>query len=215
MSRDRSPPTWILQVLLPGILAAGCAPEPLAPLPPPSPEVESVPMMPIPPKAGELCRSTAGGVLGCPELVPRTETAPRFKAFKPFRDHAVFFAEWSGPYPGIVRRNRPPRFAHLVVQAGDLERGLAFAIPAAGSMQGSGGVVARRRSEAISYGQRSWGGKQGLLVLAPSFPHGGIDGDHLMLIWESNGIDHSVSLHAWLPLVEAEATLRKVVMSTP
>ena len=36
-----------------------------------------------------------------------------------------------------------------------------------------------------------------------------------MFVWESDGIDHSVSLHAWLPLEKTEATLRAVTTSIP
>jgi hypothetical protein len=53
------------------------------------------------------------------------------------------------------------------------------------------------------------------LVLAPPFPVGGIDGDHLVFRWEDSELQYAISLHAWLPLAEVEATLKAIVVSSP
>jgi hypothetical protein len=60
-----------------------------------------------------------------------------------------------------------------------------------------------------------WGTRDGTLVLAPSFPVGGIDGDHLIFRWQQDDTEYAVSLHAWKPLEGASATLRSIVESIP
>jgi hypothetical protein len=57
-------------------------------------------------------------------------------------------------------------------------------------------------------------GLSGDLILAPSYPRGGMLGNHLVFRWGSKR-RYVVSLHAWEPLLEAEATLRAIVASTP
>jgi hypothetical protein len=36
-----------------------------------------------------------------------------------------------------------------------------------------------------------------------------------MFVWNQEGIDYSVSLHAWVPVEQTEATLEAVVQSIP
>ncbi|HJV03792.1 MAG TPA: hypothetical protein VJ868_00875 [Actinomycetota bacterium] len=177
-------------------------------------EGQPLPLVPIPAMIARECRHADAGRLSCPQLVPRTRSAPRFDVFSPARGHVVFFVEWSGPYPGIVPKNRPPRFAHLVVRRGDLEEGAGFRMPGDEAGVTTIDVSRSRGREAISLGRRDWGGRKGVLVLAPPFPYG-IEGDHLMFVWDVEGVDHSVSLHAWRPLTQTEATLRGVVESIP
>jgi hypothetical protein len=62
-------------------------------------------------------------------------------------------------------------------------------------------------------GIRSVDRRDSTLVLAPSFPVGGVDGDHLILRWQNDDTEYAVSLQAWKPVVEASATLRSVVES--
>jgi hypothetical protein len=60
-------------------------------------------------------------------------------------------------------------------------------------------------------GDYVWGGTDGTLVLAPIFPLGGVDGDHLIYRWDRDGVEYSISLHAWTPLAETMATLHAIV----
>jgi hypothetical protein len=169
----------------------------------------------MPEELARACRSAAGGRLPCPRLVPETGKPYRSEVFSPLKEHTVFFIEWSGPYPGIVRKNRPPRFAHLVVQAGDLEAVLEFRLPDPHLDIAPLDEPSAQRQEALLFGRREWGSRQGILVLAPPFPQGGIEGDHLMFVWNQEGIDYSVSLHAWVPVEQTETTLEAVVQSIP
>jgi hypothetical protein len=71
------------------------------------------------------------------------------------------------------------------------------------------------RVSGLSCGERTWNGRTGELVLAPSYPHGGMEGDHLVFRWAQEGEDFSLSLHAWDPLEETKATLKALVESLP
>jgi hypothetical protein len=59
------------------------------------------------------------------------------------------------------------------------------------------------------------GGKEGEVALAPSFPAGGIEGDHLIFRWIEADTAYSISLHAWEPGAESLESLRAVVVSLP
>ena len=52
-------------------------------------------------------------------------------------------------------------------------------------------------------------------MLATPHLHGGVLGNHVVFRWRERGVDFLVTLHAWKPLLEAVATLRAVVTSTP
>ena len=51
----------------------------------------------------------------------------------------------------------------------------------------------------------------GALYLMPSFPRGGMLGNHLVFSWRQSGRRYALSLHAWEPLTESAVTLRKMV----
>jgi hypothetical protein len=76
------------------------------------------------------------------------------------------------------------------------------------------GLMRLARARPISFGRVRWSGLSGDLFLAPSYPRGGMLGNHLVFRWGSER-RYVVSLHAWEPLLEAEATLRAIVGSTP
>ena len=122
----------------------------------------------------------------------------------------LFSAEWGGPYPGISRRNGPPRFSHLVVQAGEVATMLPFEIPTQAVEELD---LSRKRKRALLLGRPRWNETSGTLLLAPPYPGGGINGDHLVYLWRQDGAAYTLSLHAWLPLRESTATLRAVVES--
>jgi hypothetical protein len=70
-------------------------------------------MMAIPRPILEKCVDVAILETACPSEMPQgIDKGRRSKAFRTGRS-SVFFAEWSAPYPGLSRRNAPPRFGHL------------------------------------------------------------------------------------------------------
>jgi hypothetical protein len=51
------------------------------------------------------------------------------------------------------------------------------------------------------------------VVLAPSYPSGGEQGDHLIFRWSRDGVGFAVGLHAWEPLSGAMGTLKMMIGS--
>jgi hypothetical protein len=72
------------------------------------------------------------------------------------------------------------------------------------------------RPRALSLGRVRWGAgaRAGELILAPSYPAGGIVGDHLIFYYRDHGHDYLLSLHGWEPFLQVVATLREIVLST-
>ncbi len=60
----------------------------------------------------------------------------------------------------------------------------------------------------------TWAGPPGVLLLAPPYPLGGLESNHLILRWRRDGIDYEVSLHGWEPFTEVPPVLEAVVRST-
>jgi hypothetical protein len=175
---------------------------------------DSVELMTLPEIHRDECRRFPGLAPACPASLPVVEASQkRARAFRPDRDHVVFFSEWSGPYPGVTAKNAPPRFVHIVAHAGDLEQAFPFEWPRKTAAVPD--PVPTKRQKAILVGNVTWFGKQGGLALAPSFPDGGIDGDHLVFRWTQVDQEYAISIHAWLPLAENIETLKQVVGSTP
>jgi hypothetical protein len=48
----------------------------------------------------------------------------------------------------------------------------------------------------LALGRFTWGTKTGVLVLAPRYPIGGVDGGYLVFEWTTDGADAAISLHA-------------------
>jgi hypothetical protein len=172
--------------------------------------------------------STEASREACPARVPSFEAAElRSDSFRQGR-HWTFTAEGgSGPYTN-PSKNRPPGFIHLVVQGGDLSDSFETFTYATSEIflvrDGLMQSAARRRlgalgqsgetPEGIFLGERRWAGRQGELVLAPSFIYSdSIHADHLIFLWGSDGRDYALSLHAWEPFTECVATLQAVVDS--
>jgi hypothetical protein len=162
----------------------------------------------------EACRGARSIESICPSRLPVATRPFRVSTFRGGGGQQVFSAESGGPYPGLVRRNAPPGLVHLVLQAGDLSDAFPFPYPTPGSER-TPTAVGRHRTEALLLETPRWGGRDGTLVLAPSFPGGGIDGDHLIFRWRHDDVEYAVSLHAWGPLEEASATIRSIVGSIP
>ena len=182
-----------------------------------SPQFRTLPepaaLVSTPGRVMRQCLATASVREVCPRLVPETEDRYRTDAFSPEEGHWTFFAESSGPYPGVTRKNAPPRFAHINVQAGDLSKAFPFPFRFQGRPDRLPKKIPRKRADPLYLGRIRWGERTGALVLAPSFPTGGIEGDHLMFGWEDRDVDYAISIHAWKPLDQCAATLKSIVAS--
>jgi hypothetical protein len=109
---------------------------------------------------------------------------------------------------------RPPDWSHVIVQAGNLAHAFPFPYPTSGRrIARLDGLFARRRPHAIYIGTFIWGGRRGTVVLAPDFPAGGEQGNHLIFRWQDNRTAYAVGLHGWEPLSRALAILRQMVIS--
>lgn len=112
-------------------------------------------------------------------------------------------------------RTRPPGFVHLDVYAtrGSLDNVFSFEWPRSPTHRISDRLLTCRRPHPTDLGRFRWAGHEGTLVLAPAYPGGGQDGDHLIYRWKHRGIDYAISLHSWAPLRQAVSVLRQIVES--
>jgi hypothetical protein len=109
---------------------------------------------------------------------------------------------------------RPPVWSHVAIYAGDLASAFGFRYPTQGKrVTHLDGLFARTRARAIFLGSYTWGGKRGTVILAPAYPGGGEQGDHLIFRWRRSHVGFAVGLHGWEPLSQAFATLRAMVRS--
>ncbi|MGH2788524.1 MAG: hypothetical protein ACRDJV_11545 [Actinomycetota bacterium] len=194
-----------------GALALSLACGPDAPTSSPGPGFEPR-LVTMPSAIVEKCRRKKALKRACPVKVPSVKPGAFQHVTAPRRIWPVFSAEWNAPYPKLTERNAPPRSAHLVVHA-EHRHMFPFKWPTELPLQDS--PIEDKRKEALLMGTPTWGGLRGSLVLAPSYPYGGIDGDHLVFRWEEEGSTYAVSLHAWRPLDESILTLKAVVESLP
>jgi hypothetical protein len=140
--------------------------------------------------------------LACPHLLPRmSQPSPHWEA------------NYSSNSLDLVdsdNGDRPPIWSHVVVEAGNLGQ----AYPSRGNrVTHLDGLFARARSRAVYIGTFTWGGRRGTVVLAPAYPAGGEQGDHLIFLWRAHGTELALGLHGWEPLSQAFATLRLMVLS--
>lgn len=146
----------------------------------------------------------------CPRLVPRVGATYLSHLSESDDNYALFDLERGVP------DGAPPVGAHVTIAAGDTGRVAPFERPGSGQdVEGLDDptILGRERSEAVSFGRVSWGGREGLLFLAPPLLRGGQIGDHLIFEW-GGGSDRTLySLHAWQPLTDTAATLREMVQS--
>jgi hypothetical protein len=174
-------------------------------------------LVPLAPTKLAQCRSTALLRAACPRLVPRVRAA--------YLDHlsvqgegtrfslAIFNLERGAEYPEAPERNAPPRMAHLVVVGGRVEQSAAGVFTNVRRVAFRAGLMRRKRDRSLGFGTVRWAGRVGQLSLAPSYPRGGMLGNHLLFRWRAGRRDYVVSVHAWEPLADAAATLRAVVTS--
>jgi hypothetical protein len=179
----------------------------------------SVPLVSLAPAKLEHCERS--GLLRpvCPRLVPRVRAAYLSNLSVELTGRwvlDVFNLERGGEYPQHPERNRPPRMAHVVAVAGSVERLAPFREPRGGrGVPLRDGLMRRARAAPISFGRVRWAGRVGALYLMPSFPRGGMLGNHLVLSWRQNARRYALSLHGWEPLTESVRTLRRMVESLP
>jgi hypothetical protein len=183
-------------------------------------DVQPLPLVSLAPKRVAYCERSALLRAVCPRLVPRVRAAYlSHLAVDPARRGRrldVFNLERGGEYPGRPELNRPPRMAHLVIEGGEVERlSPVFAdLVHVRPVRLRNGLMRLRRARPLSFGRVRWKGLAGDLFLAPSYPRGGMLGNHLVFRWGTER-RYVVSLHAWEPLTEAAATLKAIVASTP
>jgi hypothetical protein len=225
--------TQLLALLV--LVAAGCTgngdrearpttssagPPPATTAPPPtsteSEEPEPVALVALPARALRECLRMRALRPACPELVPEAPYDPaspvyvaRSRQGIPYQGMRGFELQWGAEHPGEPELDRPPATVHLVVSEGcclllDLRRGRV-----------RDGLLEERRRAPISLGRVRWAGKRGDLVLAPPFPRGGIEANHLRFTWQEGGTVYGVSLHGWEPFTEVRPVLRAVVESIP
>ncbi|MGH3057766.1 MAG: hypothetical protein ACRDPP_05955 [Gaiellaceae bacterium] len=187
--------------------------------PPPTTEPDEpvpVALVPLPARALRECRRLRTLRPACPELVPEAPYDPaspvyvaRSRRGIPYQGMRGFELQWGAEHPGEPELDRPPATVHLVVSEGcclllDLRR-----------VRVRDGLLEGRRRGSLSFGRVRWAGKRGDLVLAPPFPRGGIEANHLRFTWQEGRTIYGVSLHGWEPFTEVPDVLRSVVESIP
>jgi hypothetical protein len=163
-------------------------------------------LVPLVPEKLSNCRRSARLRSICPVLVPRVR-AQYLSSLSDDGPFAVFDLERG--LPG----HAPPRGVHITVGAGDVERIDPFEHPNAteGAAALADQVLVDERREAVSFGRVRWGAREGVLFLAPPYLYGGQLGDHLVFEWGEGDERFLYSLHAWRPLADTAATLKKMV----
>jgi hypothetical protein len=102
----------------------------------------------------------------------------------------------------------------MSIFAGRLAAAFPFAYPRGGqTVKPKNGLFGRTRVRALFLGHVRWGRESGTLVLAPSYPSGGEQGDHLIFRWRRGSTDYAVGLHAWEPFLQVVGTLNAIVAS--
>jgi hypothetical protein len=122
------------------------------------------------------------------------------------------FAQWSylagsGEVPGSIPNHTtfmsnlpppPPYFVHVLVYAATNQSALPFALPHGPPTHLSDRLLQSSHPEhAISLGDVRWGGHDGQLILAPSYPGGGEVGSHVVFSYRHDGAYVGISLHPW------------------
>ena len=150
----------------------------------------------------------------CPRRLPAVDGRYDFGSSPGAGRTWVVDFSFGGSYPGFSRRNAPPRFAHLSIKGGrNLDRLFPFSFPLSGRPHRVSAASPLPHRTAVFLGRDAWDGRTGVLVLAPRYPLGGDDGGHLIFRWREHGLSFAVSLHAWIPLPQAEAALEAIVAS--
>jgi hypothetical protein len=183
----------------------------------------SVEVTVIPGRFLEECQQNEWVARACPRVLPLTTSRYRggLIDFGSGSFSSVYLSA-SAPYEGRPTRNRPPRFSHVVIEAGAHRAFVRLAAsgevvehPARAWPGDQESLLFRPRRNPVLLAERTWGDRPGRLFLFPGYPVGGIHGDHLVFLWQEGEVDRAVSLHAWSPIEESIATLQAMVESIP
>jgi hypothetical protein len=177
-------------------------------------------LMPTPPAALGACRSDPALAFACPARNPRVTTRRGPAGWRTYPSarsvDGIFGLQLGGEIPGRPELMRPPRILHIEVEAASRRlRGTPFAWPEGPVTARRNGLVREDRSSGLLLARVTWRGRHGTVVLAPPYPAGGSQGNHVLFRWRRGGTTYVVGMHAWEPFREAFATLRRVVQSLP
>lgn len=176
----------------------------------------AIPMMRTPSVPLAKCRSSTLLAPACPRSIPRIAGWRTYPSYgNPVTD-TFGLESGGGEVPGKPELNRPPAMLHFELSAARGRRArqiLPFAWPRGATVGPRKGLVREKRGQPLLLGDAVWNGHRGNLVLAPSFPLGGSQGNHLIFRWRAHGVTFFLGLHAWEPFVETVSTLRRMVSS--
>jgi hypothetical protein len=180
-------------------------------------ELEPVGLVAPPARALRECRRLRALRPACPEVVPEAPYDPASPVFVarsrpgiPHQGLRGFELQWGAEHPGEPELDRPPATVHLVVS-----EGWGVLLASQRRARARDGLLEERRRAPLFLGRVRWAGKRGELVLAPPFPRGGIEANHLRFTWQEGRTVYGVSLHGWEPFTEVPGVLRSVVESIP
>ena len=150
----------------------------------------------------------------CPRRAPKTSDYVAREIDRLRLPYSTFELRSGWPY-GDPAKNRPPAFAHVVVEVGDVKAALGFPLEELPEViPSSEATLDRDRRDSANLGSVEWGGRSGTLLLAPSFARAStIHGDHLIFVAPKGNPEFLISLHAWYPQQAIEA-LRQIVETT-
>ena len=182
---------------------------------PTEPAAVPVALVAMRPQALRRCRRFPDLAEVCPRLVPEGRFGPGSGAYQassrseyPRAAAWTFSLQQGGEHPGSPALDRPPTTVHVVVTAA---APFPTALPRRATLRD--GLMEERRRRPLFLGRVTWGGHEGVLVLAPPFPQGGLQGNHLIFSWGEGS--KAVSLHGWEPFEEVPTVLRAIVESIP
>jgi len=171
-------------------------------------------MMRMPYGPRSKCRSSRLLRPACPRRIPRI---PGWNTYPSYGNPVTgtFGIERGGEFPGKPELSRPPAMLHLELSADRHGQVLAFPWPSGPSVHARDGLVRMKREHPLLLGPVTWAGRHGSLALAPSYPRGGSQGNHLIFRWREGGATYFLGLHSWEPFTETVATLHRIVASLP
>jgi hypothetical protein len=175
----------------------------------------AIPMMRTPYGPLRKCRTSKLLAPACPRTIPRIAGWRTYPSYgNPVT--STFGLERGGEVPDKPELNRPPTMLHFELSGarGDRARQLfPFGWPRGAAVAARNGLVREKRRAPLGLGEAVWGGHRGSLALAPPWPGGGSQGNHLIFRWRAGGVTYFLGLHSWEPFLETVSTLRRMVKS--